>query len=180
MLSVYGWADNGVEALFESRLAKIKAARKTYLKSVSQLGGHMDTKKSTRPGRRGFIFALTGLISGLLVARPNRIQATKNDIKKFLWNLETDTLERSRPLMHPSITCKLNGDAMSLHRKGETQPTFTVNRVGRTIWEACNGKNTCRDISKQVHDKYLVSSHQAYVDCLAFLSVLKTKGVILL
>ncbi len=140
----------------------------------------MDTKESTIAGRRGFIYALTGLISCFLIARPNWVQATKNEIKKLLWNLETDILKRSRPSMHPSITCKLNGDTMSLYGKGKTRPVCTINGVGRTIWEACNGKNTCRDISKHIHKKYLVSPHQAYVDCLAFLSVLKTKGVILL
>ena len=140
----------------------------------------MVTTERTLAGRRGFIYALTGLISSFLIPKPISVRATKNEINMLLCNLETDIMERSRPSMHPSITCKLNGDTMSIFGKGETRPVCRFNGVGRTIWEACNGKNTCWDISKQIHKKYLVSHHQAYVDCLAFLKVLKKKGVILL
>jgi len=140
----------------------------------------MDTKENIQIGRRGFIYTLSGLLCGLLLASPARLMAAKTRIKNLLSNLEIEILEKSRPTRHPSITSHSYGDKTTLYRGGygKARPIGTMNQVGRTIWEGCNGKNTPQDLSKLVHQKYLVSPHQAHVDCLAFLGVLKTKGAI--
>ncbi|MCK4787934.1 MAG: PqqD family protein, partial [Desulfobacteraceae bacterium] len=61
---------------------------------------------------------------------------------------------------------------------GQTQPLCTVNYTGKTISEACDGRNSLRDISRLVQQTYEISSHQAYVDCLTFLVQLKNIGAI--
>jgi hypothetical protein len=140
----------------------------------------MDTKKSRLTDRRRFISLLSGIFSGFLLTKPGGVQATKSDIKKFLANIETDLLERSRPSMHPAVTWKHYGDGIRLYGKqqGETRPFCALNRVGKTIWKYCNGKNTPREISELIHQKYLVSQQQAYAECLSFIAVLHTKGAI--
>ena len=140
----------------------------------------MDTKKSRLTGRRRFISLLSGIFSGLLLTKPGGVQATKSDIKQFLANIETDLLERSRPSKHPLVTWEHYGDGIRLYGKqqGETRPFCALNRVGKTIWEYCNGRNTPREISGLIHQKYLVSQQQAYVECLSFIAVLNTKGAI--
>ena len=140
----------------------------------------MDTKESIVPSRRGIICTLSGLLSGLLLASPTRLQAKKTQVKNLVGILEMELLEESKPTRHPSISWNIYGDRTRLYResKGKTRPMCTMNQVGKTMWEACNGKNTPREISKLVHQQYWVSSHQAYVDCLAFLTQLKTVGVI--
>jgi len=135
----------------------------------------MDMNENIMPGRRGFICALSGLLSGLLFVNPARLRGKKTKIKNLLGNLEIEVLEKSRPIRHASITWNTYGDRTILwvKTKGETRPMSAMNQVGKTIWEGCNGENTPRDISKVVCKKYQVSSHQAYVDCLAFLARLK-------
>jgi len=141
---------------------------------------NMDTKKDIVAGRRGFICILSGLLSGLLLASPTRLQAKKTQVKNLVGSLEMELLEKSKPTRHPSISWNTYGDRTGLYResKGKTRAICTMNQVGKTIWEACNGKNALRDISRRVHQQYRVSSHQAYADCLTFLAQLKTVGAI--
>jgi len=140
----------------------------------------MDTKEKRLANRRGFVCAMSGMLSGLVFASPTRLLAKKAKIKNLLINLEAEILEKSRPTRHPSITCDTCGDTASLYMetKGEARPMCSMNQVGKTIWEACDGKNSPRDISILVHNRYQVSSHEAYVDCLAFLARLKAMGAI--
>lgn len=140
----------------------------------------METKKRTLECRRGFISMLSGIFSGLLLARPGRVQATKSEIKKFLWNIETDILERSRPLKHPSITHKTQGSTIRLYKeqKGELRPMCVMNQAGKIVLDWCNGKNTPRDIARLLQQHYQVTADEAYFDCLTFLAHLKKKGAI--
>jgi len=136
----------------------------------------MDTRENRTASRRGFIRSLSGLVAGLLLASPARLQARKTKIKNLLGNLEIEILEESRPRRHPSISWNTHGDTTRLYRggKGKTRPVYAMNQVGKTIWDGCNGENTPRDISKLVRQQYRVSSDQAYVDCLTFLGRLKS------
>jgi len=140
----------------------------------------MDARKSIVASRRGFICILSGLLSGLLFVSPDRVQAKKTKIKNLVANLEREILERSTPRRHPSITWNSYGSTTKLYMKtkGETRPVCTLNHAGKTVWDACDGENTPRGISRLVHQKYQVSSHQAHVDCLAFLARLKRVGAI--
>jgi hypothetical protein len=140
----------------------------------------MDIKDRVVANRRGFIRTLSGLLSALLLANPTRLLARKTEIKDLISNLELELLERSRPIRNPSITWHTHGDRTSLYIEieGRAQPMCAMNQVGTTIWEACNGENTPRDISNVVDRKYQVSSRQAYVDCLTFLVYLKKAKVI--
>jgi hypothetical protein len=140
----------------------------------------MDKKQEVLASRRGFICTLSGLLSALLLASPTRLLAQKTQVKHLLGSLEIELLEKSRPSKQPSITWTTYGNRTRLYRVNseKNSPICTMNQTGKAIWEACNGKNKPKDISKILHKKYLVSFHQAYVDCLAFLARLKRAGAI--
>ena len=140
----------------------------------------MDKKEGVLASRRGFIYTLSGLFSALLLASPKRLFAKKAQVKHLLGSLDMELLEKSMPSKKPSITWTTYGNRTRLYGKNneKDRPICTMNQTGKTIWEACNGKNKPRDISKMLHEKYLVSLNQAYVDCLAFLARLKTLGAI--
>jgi len=123
---------------------------------------------------------VSGMLSGLLLTKPGGVQATKSEIKQFMANIETDLLERSKPSKHPAVAWEHYGDGVRLYKKNQVKniPFCALNRVGKTIWEYCNGRNTPREISGLIHQKYLVSPQQAYAECLAFIAVLKTKGAV--
>jgi len=123
---------------------------------------------------------VSGMLSGLLLTKPGGVQATKSEIKQFMANIETDLLERSKPSKHPAVAWEHYGDGVRLYKKNRVKniPLCAMNRVGKTIWEYCNGKNTPREISALIHHKYLVSRQHAYAECLAFIDALKTKGAV--
>jgi hypothetical protein len=120
------------------------------------------------------------MFSGLILAHPQHIQGSKKGIKKILRKIELETLQTTRPLRHPSISLESSGASIGLYKKerGTTQYLGNMNPVGKTVWEACDGNNTPLEISNRVHQKYLVSPHQAYLDCICFLAVLRSKGAI--
>jgi hypothetical protein len=140
----------------------------------------MDAKNNQLTNRRRFISMTSAMLSGLLLTKPGGVQATKTDIKEFLKNIEIDLLERSKPSKHPAIAGEHYGDGIRLYKKnpGKKIPFCALNRVGKTIWEYCNGKNTPREISELICQTYLVSRQQAYAECLAFIAALKTKGAV--
>ena len=140
----------------------------------------MDKKQEVLANRRGFICALSGLLSALLLASPKRLLAQKTQIKHLLGSLEIELLEKSRPSKQPSITWTTYGNRTRLYRVNSEKNRLicTMNQTGKTIWGAINGRTTPRDISKLVHQKYRVTSHQAYADCVAFLAHLKKMGAI--
>jgi hypothetical protein len=136
----------------------------------------MDTKEKISTCRRGFIGTFSGLLSAVLLASPKRLFARKREIKHLIGNLEIDLLEKSRPTKNPSITWDTHGGTTRLSResKGKSQRICTINHTGKAIWDSCNGENSPRDISQLIHQTYMVPAHQVYVDCLAFLALLKS------
>jgi hypothetical protein len=111
---------------------------------------------------------------------PKRLFARKREIKHLIGNLEIDLLEKSKPTKDPSITWDTHGDETRLSResRGKSRPICTMNHTGKVIWDSCNGENSPRDISQLIHQTYMVPAHQIYVDCLAFLALLKSVGAI--
>lgn len=138
----------------------------------------MDKKETSTTERRSFIATMAGISLGILFASPNRLHAAKASIKDLVCSLEAEILEKSKPTRHPSIAWKSNKDTITLYRKGASRPVAAMNGAGKTIWEACNGRNTPRIISGIIHEKYLVSYSQAHDDCLDFLTRLKAAEVI--
>jgi len=140
----------------------------------------MDKRDGVLASRRGFIYTLSGLLSALLLASPKRLFAKKAQVKHLLSGLEMELMEKSKPSKQPSITWTTYGNRTRLYSVSseKSRPICTMNKTGKTIWEAINGRNTPRDISKLVYQKYRVTSHQAYVDCVAFLAHLRKMGAI--
>ena len=143
-------------------------------------GDKMDKEESLKASRRGFIRTLSGMVSVAILASPKRLLAKKPQIKHIVNNLELEVLEKTRPQRDPSVITREHGGATRLLREseGKVQPICTVNHTGQTIWEACNGENNPRAISRLVRQTYQVSSRQAHVDCLAFLVRLKRIGAV--
>jgi len=140
----------------------------------------MDKKDSLKPNRRDFICVLSGMVSLALLASPKRLLAKRTQIKNIVANLELEMLERARPQKDPSVMEREQMGETYLFRKtdGQAQPLCGVNHTGKTIWEACDGENNPRAMSRLVQQAYQVSSQQADADCLNFLVQLKRIGAI--
>ena len=138
----------------------------------------MNYSKSISMGRRWFIGLITSTSTGLLLYRPGWVNASKSSLKTVLGHIEVDVLRKSKPRKLAEMATRRSGEAVTFFKKESARPLFEVNRTGKTIWEGCDGKNTPLDIAKIVSRTYQVDGHQAYVDCLFFLSVLNAKGAI--
>lgn len=130
--------------------------------------------------RRRFMGLVSGVFSGFFLFGSGPAQTPKTGIRQILDNLSVESLIHSTPRRHPDIWLRPAGEDALLYRSGFAQPIAEINDTGRLIWNRCNGKNTPRDIAAVIARAYPVDAHQAFVDCLLFLAVLKAKTVILL
>lgn len=129
--------------------------------------------------RRRNILYLAGLLPGLLLGVPKQLQAGKQKIKPFLHQLEMERMEKLKPEKHLSVTCNTEGNGMTvLYIHGKAEPLFAMNRTGKTIWDACNGENTLKDIATILSQKYEVSLEQSYVDVFIVLRDFQSRGVV--
>ncbi len=142
--------------------------------------GAMDHRRRMLFGRRGFILTLGGAFSGILLSGGKPLHAGFPQIKRIVRNLEKDLIEKSRPARDPSVLCRTERDKAELYRRssGEGAPICRMNQVGKFVWDACNGKNTPREISSLIEKKYAVSHAEAYEDCILFLSDLRDVGAV--
>ena len=140
----------------------------------------MDDQKTVLFRRRGFVLTLVGVVSGVLFSGGKSLRAELPKIRGIVRNLERELIEKSKPVRDTSLLYRTAGDKPSLYRKTKMgpQPVCQMNQMGRFIWEACNGKNTPREISRLIEQKYAVSHAKAYEDALPFLVELKNAGAI--
>jgi len=140
----------------------------------------MDHGKHRSFGRRGFILSLAGAFSGVLLSGGRSLHAGFPQIKGMVQNLERDLIENALPVRDPSVLCRSEKDQVELYRESpeKTASICKLNQVGKVVWDACNGKNTPRDISRLIQEKYAVSHAEAYEDCILFISDLKDVGVV--
>lgn len=140
----------------------------------------MDIIKSIQPSRRGFLYTLGGIFSGLALGRPKAIGAAQKNTKDFLKGVERDVLGASKPTRDSDMLSEEQDDGIILYKKRRSRMmrVCSINATGKAIWEACNGKNTPKAISKLIQKKYLVAPRQAHTDCLTFLVSLKNRGAI--
>jgi len=141
----------------------------------------MDTMVKMVSSRRGFIGTFLGLLPGIVLVSPRRLQAAKPEIQDLLSQMALETLISSRPQKDASVTFKISGDKSTLYRekRGEMGPVCNLNAMGKIIWDACDGKKSPKDISEMLHNRYLVSEGQAWTDTLVFLARLKKIGAII-
>jgi hypothetical protein len=141
----------------------------------------MDTRLDIVASRRGFISTILGLVPGILLSDPKRLEAVRPEIKNILSQMEWEILQSSRLKRDPSVICETFGDTSTLYRETgqKRELVCSMNPMGKIIWEACDGRKNLQDISKLIHEKYLVSMRQATVDTFAFLGSLKKIGAIL-
>lgn len=129
--------------------------------------------------RRRNILALAGLLPGVLLGTPRQLQAGKQKIKPFLHQLEMENMAKLKPKRHLSVTCKNEGDGMTvLYMPGKAEPLFAMNRTGKAVWDACNGENTLKDIATTLSRKYEVSREQACFDVFIALRDLRSRGAV--
>ncbi len=129
--------------------------------------------------RRRNILYLAGLLPGVLLGIPKQLNAGKQQIKPFLHHLEMERMEKLKPERHLSVTSNNEGSGMTvLSMHGKAEPLFAMNRTGKTIWDACNGENTLKDIAAIVTQKYEVSPDQAFFDVFIALRDLRSRGAV--
>ena len=131
--------------------------------------------------RRGFISSFFGLLPGMMLVTPKTLQSMKPEIKHLLGQIELDALISSKPVRDSSLFCHTSGKRSVLYRekKGNRDPVYSMNPIGKSIWEACDGSKSPEEISKSIHERYLVSHIRAFVDTLGFLARLKRVGALL-
>ncbi len=132
--------------------------------------------------RRGFISTLAGFLSGIILAGPKQLKAAaKPEIRDLLSQLELQTIRSTRPKRDPSVICQTSGERVALYREKRGEKIFlkSMNRAGKMIWDACDGRNSPKEISQLIHEQYIVSRHRAWIDTFSFLANLKRIGAIL-
>lgn len=130
--------------------------------------------------RRGFLSGLIAAVTAVCLGRPSHAHAVKADVKSLLSQLEFEALKTGRPRRMPHFRCSgSEGKAFLWTESGGIEsPMCALNETGRLIWEACDGNHTADEISRSVHDTFLVAHHRARVDVLDFLWSLKVRGAI--
>jgi hypothetical protein len=123
-----------------------------------------------------------GLVPGALLWNPGKARAAKDGARNLMRRLELDVLKSSRPKKSPSITQRTEGSETSLYQTkgGKKSLLCTMNPTGKTIWEACNGRRTYREITGLIRKRYQVTPDRAETDILTFLELLKDMGAIIL
>ncbi len=140
----------------------------------------MKENENLGASRRRFMGVVSGAFSGFFLLGSGHTQTTRTEIKQILDNLAVESLIDSTPRRHPNVYCKRKGERAFLFRSGCLQPIAEMNETGRMVWKRCNGKDTPRDISAVITEAYEIDAHQAFVDCLLFIAVLKAKNAILI
>lgn len=132
--------------------------------------------------RRHFIFTVTGILGSLLIPGKGNCVHLKGSLRDFVGEIELANLQKARPAKDPGITAQPRGDTLRLYKseKGQRRILCDLNKSGALIWQACNGQRTPREIAARLQEAYQVSDRQAYVDCLCFLTELKSKGALTL
>ena len=142
---------------------------------------NMDKDENKGVGRRSFVATWAAIISGLFLPKKGQGKEVFAQLKHVLSRMEIETLQRSKPTRTPDMVWKSVDETTTFYQreKENSQPLFSTNPVGQTIWEGCTGENSPRDLSLLVQRKFQVTPEQAYIDCLVFLNELKKKGAIL-
>jgi len=61
-----------------------------------------------------------------------------------------------------------------------THRAVALDRMGRTVWDACDGTKSTEEIIELFADRYRVSFHEARVSVLEFLKSLTRRGLIVM
>ncbi len=131
--------------------------------------------------RRGFISSFFGVLPGMMLVTPKILQSMKPEINHLLGQIELDALISSKPVRDSSLFCHTSGKRSILYRekKGNRDPVYSMNPIGKAIWEASDGGKSPEEISRLIHERHLVSQRRAFVDTVNFLARLKMVGAIL-
>jgi len=140
----------------------------------------MNVKINIAPTRRGFISALAGLLPFAVIPGTKDLHAAVPGLRDLARQMDLQALQRSRPKKNPSMFCRANSGKTLLYRenRGKQEQLCALNQTGKTVWDACNGKNMPGDISEQLHERFFVSRRQAWADTMLFLGRLKEIGAI--
>lgn len=125
--------------------------------------------------RRFFMTTLGAVVSTLLGGRP---AAARENVASCLVRIDSERLRHSRPLRSPKVRSAEIDGRFVLFKKGQADPIGALNPTARTLWENCDGRHSLDDISRHICRTYQVSPHQAYADCIVFLTKLSAKKAI--
>jgi hypothetical protein len=130
--------------------------------------------------RRGFLSGLAAVMPAVFLGRPRQLQAARAEVKDLLSQLELESLRSGRPRRSLGFNCSGSGAEFVLRTRtdGTQRSVCVLNETGKFIWEACDGEHTIDEISKRVHETFLVTQKQARIDLLGFLWTLKARGAI--
>jgi hypothetical protein len=130
--------------------------------------------------RRAFLSGIAMIMPAVFLGHPRLSHAARADLKSLVSQMEWEFLKSGRPKRSPLFHCSGTEEKACLWTDsgGKRRPVCSMNETGRFIWEACDGDHTADEISRSVHERFLVTFHQARVDVLAFLWSLKARGAV--
>ena len=150
--------------------------------TMKKMGKDTSVMQDFFTSKRRFITTFGGILSGIILAGPKQLKAAaKPEIKNLLSQLELQAIRSTRPRRNPSVICRTSGEKVALYRERRGEKIFlkNMNQTGKMIWDACDGRNSLKEISQLIHERYLVSRHRAWIDTFSFLASLKRIGAIL-
>ncbi|MEW6665080.1 MAG: PqqD family protein [Thermodesulfobacteriota bacterium] len=130
--------------------------------------------------RRVFLSGVAAVMPAILWGKPKNSHAARADMRTLVSQLELESLKSERPRRSPGFQCSESEEGALLWTEtaGRRNPVCVLNETGRFIWEACDGNHTADEISKGLHDRFLVSRRRVRVDVLSFLWSLKVRGAV--
>ena len=140
----------------------------------------MSSKLHLFSSRRTFLCGVAAVTPAIFLGQPKHSHAAKADVKNLLSQLELESLKSGRPRRDPAFQWSESKEGTLLWTEsgGSKRPVCVLNETGSFIWEACDGQHTVDEISKGVHDAFLVTRRQARLDVLGFLWSLKVRGAV--
>jgi hypothetical protein len=138
----------------------------------------MHTIETVSKSRRRFLETVSGLMTGAMALGVSDAEAMKTQIRHVVNDIEADSVIRSTPRKKHDIFLEKIDDHYVLSDGKTSKPVLELNHTGRIVWNLCDGNKSPLEISRILHQFYLVDPHIAHVDCLCFLAELSRKGLI--
>jgi hypothetical protein len=80
-----------------------------------------------------------------------------------------------KPARNPYVRWKETKKGVRIFTSGKR---IDLDKIGMTVWEACDGKNTVEDIAQILHEKYEMVMSQAEMSLSIYFEQLAKKGLV--
>ncbi len=82
---------------------------------------------------------------------------------------------KAKPARNPYVSWKETKKGVTIYTRGKK---ISLDNIGATVWEACDGRNTVEDIARILHEKYVMSVSEAETSLSIYFEQLVKKGLV--